>query len=62
LSRRIDNVIHNALRAAFAKRFDHLRPNAARAPGHKHNFVSEIEIRHFLTEYTKLTESWAKQF
>jgi hypothetical protein len=51
LSRRIDNVIHNALRAAFAKCLNHGRANPARAAGDKRDFATEIErIAHIARE------------
>ena len=39
----IGDVVHDALRAAFAERLDHLRAETARAAGHEHDFAGEIE-------------------
>ena len=59
---RVSDVIDNARRAAFAERRNQILADAARAAGDEHDFPGEIEVRHFLTQYTKLTESFAKQF
>ena len=50
LSFRVSHVIDHALRAVFAECFNHFRPNPARATSDEHDFASEIEVRHFLTE------------